>query len=84
VRVTVAVRPKPGILDPQGEALRRSLSGAGEPVTDVRVGKLFDLEIEAASAADALEIAARLAREVLANPLIEECTLSPATAEAIP
>jgi len=72
VRVTVLVRPKDGILDPQGEALRRSLDGLGYACRDVRAGKVFDLELDAGSPAEARAVAAELAERVLANPLIEE------------
>jgi len=72
MRVTVTVRPREGILDPQGEALRRSLAGLGYDVTDVRAGKVFDLELEAADEADALRIADEISERVLSNPLIEE------------
>jgi phosphoribosylformylglycinamidine synthase subunit PurS len=71
-RVTVTVRPKPGILDPQGEALRRSLAGLGYPAGDVRAGKLFDLELATDDPAEAERIASEVAGRVLANPLIEE------------
>jgi phosphoribosylformylglycinamidine synthase len=71
-RVTVTVRPKEGILDPQGEALRRSLAAGGQPVLAVRAGKLFDVEIDAASDAEALALAEQIAGDLLANPLIEE------------
>jgi phosphoribosylformylglycinamidine synthase subunit PurS len=72
VRVTVLVRPKDGILDPQGEALRRSLAGLGYECGDVRAGKVFDLELAADGADDARRTAERIAEQVLANPLIEE------------
>jgi phosphoribosylformylglycinamidine synthase PurS subunit len=72
VRVTVTVRPRAGILDPQGEALRRSLQGLGHAVTDVRAGKVFDLELDVADAREALRMAGRIAEHVLSNPLIEE------------
>jgi phosphoribosylformylglycinamidine synthase subunit PurS len=71
-RVTVTVRPKQGILDPQGAALRQSLAADGQPVVDVRAGKVFDVEIDAASDDEALALAERIARDLLANPLIEE------------
>ena len=71
-RVTVTVRPKEGILDTQGEALRRSLAAGGQPVLAVRAGKLFDVEIDAGSDAEALALAEQIAGDVLANPLIEE------------
>ena len=72
MRVTVTVRPREGILDPQGEALRRSLTGLGYDVTDVRAGKVFDLELEAADEADARRIADEISERVLSNPLIED------------
>jgi phosphoribosylformylglycinamidine synthase PurS subunit len=72
VRVTVTVRPREGILDPQGEALRRSLAGLGYDVTNVRAGKVFDLELEAADEADARRIADEISERVLSNPLIED------------
>ncbi len=75
MRVTVLVRPKDGILDPQGEALRRSLGGLGYACTDVRAGKVFDLDVEAADADEARRIAGEIADRVLANPLIETATV---------
>jgi phosphoribosylformylglycinamidine synthase subunit PurS len=71
-RITVTVRPKAGILDPQGEALRRSLAGLGYPASAVRAGKLFDLELDVPDEAEAHRIAREVAGRVLANPLIEE------------
>jgi len=72
VKVTVTVRPREGILDPQGEALRRSLAGLGYDVSDVRAGKVFDLELQAADEAEARRIADEISERVLSNPLIEE------------
>ena len=77
MKVTVTVRPREGILDPQGEALRRSLAGLGYDVTDVRAGKVFDLELEAADEADALRIADEISERVLSNPLIEDYRVGP-------
>ena len=72
-RVRVEVRLRPAIYDPQGEAIRRALAGAGaEEVISVRQGKSFDLEIAADSAADAEERAAAVARRVLASPVLED------------
>lgn len=72
MKVTVTVRPREGILDPQGEALQRSLAGLGYDVSDVRAGKVFDLELEAADEAEARRIADEISERVLSNPLIEE------------
>jgi phosphoribosylformylglycinamidine synthase len=71
MKVTVLVRPREGILDPQGEAVRRSLAGLGYPAADVRAGKVFDLQVEAIDADQARRIAGEIAEKVLSNPLIE-------------
>ena len=72
MKVTVTVRPRAGILDPQGEAVRRSLQGLGYAASDVRAGKVFDLDLDVADARDAMKVAGRIAERVLSNPLIEE------------
>ena len=72
MKVTVLVRPKDGVLDPQGEALDRSLQGLGYPRTGVRQGKVFDLEVGADDIEAARLIAGELAERVLSNPLIEQ------------
>jgi phosphoribosylformylglycinamidine synthase subunit PurS len=71
VKATVLVRPKPGILDPQGEAVESSLRQLGFPVAETRVGRLVDLEVEAADAAEARAKLAEMCERLLANPLIE-------------
>ena len=72
MRATVLVRPKPGILDPQGEAVRRSLQGLGYAAAEVRAGKVFDLDLDVGDAREAMKVAGRIAEQVLSNPLIEE------------
>jgi phosphoribosylformylglycinamidine synthase subunit PurS len=71
VRATVLVRPKAGILDPQGEAVRASLQSLGFAVGGARVGRLVDLELEAATAQEARDQIERMCEQLLANPLIE-------------
>ena len=71
MRATVVVRPKPGILDPQGEAVGSALGHLGFEVADARVGKVIDLELEAADAATAKTEVERMCEQLLANPLIE-------------
>jgi phosphoribosylformylglycinamidine synthase len=71
VKATVLVRPKPGILDPQGEAVQSSLRHLGFPVDSARVGRVVDLELEATEPAAAREEVERMCRQLLANPLIE-------------
>ena len=75
MRVTVLVRPREGILDPQGEAVRRSLAGLGYPASGVRAGKVFDLDVEAPDEDGARRIAGEIAEKVLSNPLIEQFEL---------
>ena len=71
MRATVLVRPKPGILDPQGEAVENSLRQLGFPVAEARVGRLVDLEVEAGDAEEARAKLAEMCERLLANPLIE-------------
>ena len=71
MKATVLVRPKTGILDPQGEAVERSLRQLGFPVDDARVGRLIDLELEATSADHARAEVEQMCERLLANPLIE-------------
>jgi phosphoribosylformylglycinamidine synthase PurS subunit len=67
VKARVLIRPKEGILDPQGKAVERALPALGfEDISHVRVGRMVELE-----AGSAEEIAA-LCEKLLANPLIED------------
>jgi phosphoribosylformylglycinamidine synthase len=72
VRFAVNVRPKDGILDPQGRAVEGSLGHLGiEGVSAVRVGRRIELTVTADTEAAAREVVERLAAELLSNPLIE-------------
>jgi phosphoribosylformylglycinamidine synthase subunit PurS len=71
MRATVLVRPKPGILDPQGQAVESSLRQLGFPVGDARIGRVVDLEIDAADEVAARAEVERMCEQLLANPLIE-------------
>jgi phosphoribosylformylglycinamidine synthase len=71
VKATVLVRPKGGILDPQGQAVERSLRQLGFQVGDARVGRLIDLEVDAPSIREARAEVERMCERLLANPLIE-------------
>ncbi len=71
MRLTVLIRPKAGILDPQGEAVQASLETLGFSVTRARVGRLVDLEVEADDPETARGEVERMCAELLANPLIE-------------
>jgi phosphoribosylformylglycinamidine synthase subunit PurS len=71
LRATVVVRPKDGILDPQGDAVQRSLRKLGFDVSAARVGRVIDLELEAEDKDGAHEAIERMCADLLANPLIE-------------
>ena len=71
MRATVLVRPKGGILDPQGEAVERSLRQLGFEVGEARVGRVIDLAVDASSADEARSQLERMCENLLANPLIE-------------
>ena len=67
MKARVLIRPKEGILDPQGKAVERALPALGfEDVSHVRVGRMIELETD-----DPGEIPA-LCEKLLANPLIED------------
>jgi phosphoribosylformylglycinamidine synthase PurS subunit len=71
MRATVLVRPKPGILDPQGQAVERSLRQLGFSVGEARVGRVIDVEVEAGSAGEAWAKVESMCERLLANTLIE-------------
>jgi phosphoribosylformylglycinamidine synthase PurS subunit len=80
VKATVLVRPKPGILDPQGEAVQSSLRHLGFAVEEARVGRVVDLELEGGSLDEARAELERMCEQLLANPLIESYEISLADA----
>ena len=66
-RVRVLVRPKEGILDPQGQAVERALPALGfEGVANVHVGRMIELDVEDPSRVE------EMCERLLANPLIED------------
>jgi phosphoribosylformylglycinamidine synthase len=71
MKATILVRPKPGILDPQGEAVQSSLRQLGFAIDEARVGRVIDLELDGADADAAQAELERACEQLLANPLIE-------------
>ena len=65
------VRPKSGILDPQGAAVETALEHLGFSVAGARVGKVVDLEVEATDESEARAQVERMCEQLLANPLME-------------
>ena len=75
MKTTIVVRLKPEVLDPQGDAVRRALGKLGfDGVTEVRVGKLIEIEMDDASCTgtDVAERLSQMADQMLANPVIED------------
>jgi phosphoribosylformylglycinamidine synthase PurS subunit len=67
VRARILVRPKAGLLDPQGKAVERALPALGfDGVVNVRVGRLIELEVDDPS------LVPEMCERLLANPLIED------------
>ena len=75
-RARVLIRPKEGILDPQGQAVERALPALGfDGVSGVRVGRLVELDVDDASRVP------EMCERLLANPLIEDYEVSVADEE---
>ena len=67
MRARILIRPKAGILDPQGIAVERALPALGfSGVANVHVGRLVELDVEDASQLD------EMCQKLLANPLVED------------
>jgi phosphoribosylformylglycinamidine synthase subunit PurS len=74
MKAKVYVTLKPSVLDPQGKAIHHSVELLGfEQIEDVRHGKYFEIAIDPNLAeSEAKQTAERIARDVLANPVIED------------
>jgi phosphoribosylformylglycinamidine synthase subunit PurS len=71
MRAQILIRPKLGMLDPQGETVERALPALGfEGVSNVRIGRLVELTVDQADEIDAM------CEKLLANPLIEDYEVS--------
>ena len=76
-RLEVRVKPRPGLLDPQGKAVHHSLNSLGwEGVHDVRVGKAIYIDMDADSESAALDAVDAMCRKLLANPVTEDYEVS--------
>jgi phosphoribosylformylglycinamidine synthase PurS subunit len=72
MKARVFVTLKPSVFDPQGQTIADALHSLGYTnVGDVRQGKFFELDVAAASAEQARQLASEVADKVLANPVIE-------------
>ena len=76
MKFRVLVRLKPGILDVQGAAVRKALAGLGfTEVSDLRVGKVIEIELDTATADAARARVGEMCRQLLANPVLEDYTI---------
>jgi phosphoribosylformylglycinamidine synthase len=84
VKARVLIRLKPGILDVQGAAVQRALAGLGfADVRDLRVGKLIEVEVDAATPAAARARVDEMCRKLLANTILEDYEIEAVTAERL-
>ena len=76
MKALVHVTLKPDVLDPQGKAIAGACGSLGyDAVKSVRQGKLFEIELDAASEADARTLLVELSDKLLANPVIEDAEI---------
>jgi phosphoribosylformylglycinamidine synthase len=76
-KATVNVTLRPSILDPQGKATQRALHDLGAAsVSSVRIGKYIELTIDARTEAEAREVATKACQQLLANPVMEDFSVS--------
>ena len=69
----IRVKPRPGLLDPEGKAVHHALESLGFPgISEVRVGKVIDVDVKAESQPVAIDQASEMCRKLLANPVTED------------
>ncbi len=77
MKAIVTVMPKPGVLDPQGQAIARALGHLGfGGVGEVRAGKVIEVELADADPEAARQTAAAMAEQLLANTVIESFSVT--------
>lgn len=75
--IIVEVMPKPELLDPQGQAVQKAMARLGiAGVESVRQGKRFEIHVEGQLTQDRMAELEHLAETLLANPVIEDYTLT--------
>jgi phosphoribosylformylglycinamidine synthase PurS subunit len=84
MKLRVLIRLKPGILDVQGSAVQRALTGLGfGDLRELRVGKLIEIDVEAASATAGRQRVDEMCRKLLANTILEDYTIEAIEAERL-
>jgi phosphoribosylformylglycinamidine synthase len=72
MKAKICVTLKPGLLDAQGKTIKSALESLGfKGVTDVRIGKYIELELDGTKAAPAKKAVERMCQKLLANPVVE-------------
>jgi phosphoribosylformylglycinamidine synthase subunit PurS len=75
MKVRILVSFKESVLDPQGQTVKNALLTLGYgSVKDVRQGKVFELDLEGLTEAEAARIVPEMAGKVMVNPIIEKYT----------
>jgi len=73
----IRIKPRPGLLDPQGKAIHNALHSLGwDNIEDVRVGKVIYLELDADSREIAIDKVQAMCRKLLSNPVTEDFEVS--------
>ncbi len=73
MKLSVLIKPKVGVLDPEGRALQRALEDLGyAQVRDAQIGKLITLELAVEDSERARELVREMCEKLLANPVIEQ------------
>lgn len=76
MKLVVRVKPRDGVLDPEGRAVHRALGDLGyDLVSDVRIGKLIELEVATDDPEQARALGREMCEKLLANPVIEQYEL---------
>jgi phosphoribosylformylglycinamidine synthase PurS subunit len=76
MKLRVFVRLKPGIMDVQGAAVKRALTGLGfSEVADLRIGKVIEIDVDDAASGDARARIREMCRQLLVNPILEDFTI---------
>jgi phosphoribosylformylglycinamidine synthase subunit PurS len=74
-RARIVVRLKDGIVDPEGETIKKSLIDLNFPVMSTKLGKVYELDLEAKTKKDAETVAQMMCTRLLANPVKDEYEL---------
>lgn len=81
----IRVKPRPGLLDPQGKAIHHALESLGYPgVAEVRVGKTMYLTLDADTEDEARDRAEEMCRKLLANPVTEDFQVAVTGKDRVP